>query len=191
MAMSLTSTCTRSQLVMWVVLYLLACAIRDASAFASLSSAGTTPISKLYLSSSSWSPSNSSSQWFPTPMGSSVSAEPRVTSARAYSTPSSNIWSARNPAAGRNRKNCYYKMLGISISADAAEVKQAFRRMVKKYHPGKGSARMIGWIELHGKRDLTYGYPVLLNCPILIFSLVRCQPPRRHDRAIPNDQSSL
>ncbi|KAG7358792.1 heat shock protein [Nitzschia inconspicua] len=83
--------------------------------------------------SSSWSPS--SSKWSPSPMGSSVSAEPRVSSVRAYSGQSSNTWNARNPAAGRNRSNCYYKMLGVSISADSAELKQAFRRLVKQYHP--------------------------------------------------------
>jgi hypothetical protein len=131
--MTLTLKSSSTRLVIWAVL--LACTIRDTSSF-TLLPADKTHISKLYVSSS-WSSWNSSSRWLPTSIGSSVSAEPRVVSTRAYSTSSSNIWSARNPAAGRNRKNCYYKMLGVSISADAAELKRAFRRMVKQYHPGK------------------------------------------------------
>jgi DnaJ domain len=126
----------------WVLLVsaTLVLALHDTSAFFLSPTIKSTVSSETMLHvSSSWSSSSSSSssKWSPSPMGSSVSAEPRVSSVRAYSTPSSNMWNARNPAAGRNRKNCYYKMLGVSVTADSAELKQAFRRLVKQYHPGK------------------------------------------------------
>jgi hypothetical protein len=48
---------------------------------------------------------------------------------------SSSLWSSRNPAAGGKD---YYRILGVPRTAKEPEIKQAFRRLVKQYHPGKG-----------------------------------------------------
>lgn len=48
-----------------------------------------------------------------------------------FSSPS--LWSSRNPAAGGKD---FYRILGVSRTATQPEIKQAFRRLVKQYHPG-------------------------------------------------------
>jgi DnaJ domain len=47
--------------------------------------------------------------------------------------PPSSMWSTRNPSLGGRD---YYRILGVPRTAREPEIKQAFRRLVKQYHPG-------------------------------------------------------
>mmetsp|Transcript_26101 Transcript_26101/g.45981 ORF Transcript_26101/g.45981 Transcript_26101/m.45981 type:complete len:208 (-) Transcript_26101:163-786(-) len=62
-----------------------------------------------------------------------VSSSSFWSSSSSFESPS--LWSARNPAAGRNRHNCYYRLLGVHLDDDGAAIKRAFRQRVKEFHP--------------------------------------------------------
>uniref|UniRef100_A0A2P2LD60 J domain-containing protein n=1 Tax=Rhizophora mucronata TaxID=61149 RepID=A0A2P2LD60_RHIMU len=41
-----------------------------------------------------------------------------------------------NRRAGRaTQKNNYYELLGVSVDSNGPEIKEAYRRLQKKYHP--------------------------------------------------------
>lgn len=143
--MMLIPTCGARWLLL-VSTTLLVAVSPTASAFVSLPMDKSSVPNSVLQVASSWSSSSSSSssqQWIPSPMGSSLSAEPRVSSVRAYSMASSNMRGERYPVAELKRNYCYYKVLGVSQSADSAELKQAFRRLVKNYHPGKKKRKRV------------------------------------------------
>jgi hypothetical protein len=116
----LTSTCSRRRSV-WpaMLLYVLAFFLSfhgKVSAFLPASK----PRSVTHLAVSSYWTSSSSSSFSNNNNNNSFA--------------NSSMWNARNPTT--SRQHCYYKMLGVPIAASQADLKQAFRRLVKQYHPG-------------------------------------------------------
>lgn len=45
-------------------------------------------------------------------------------------------------------KQSFYTVLGVPPSATLGEIKQSYRRLVKKYHPGRFERRILGVLLL-------------------------------------------
>lgn len=51
---------------------------------------------------------------------------------RTQSTTSTSLFMASRPGTGRD----FYKILNVQRNADVAEIKRAYRKLAKEYHPG-------------------------------------------------------
>ncbi|MHA1167012.1 MAG: molecular chaperone DnaJ [Candidatus Hodarchaeales archaeon] len=60
------------------------------------------------------------------------------------------------------RKKDYYKILGVSSDASASEIKKAYRRLAKKWHPDAASKRGVSKAEAEEKfKDINESFAVL------------------------------
>lgn len=82
-----------------------------------------------------------------------------------------------------------HKVLGVSWYADMQEIKTAYRRLAKLYHPGKillsaCDGCMDTVLVPSANADLKFSF-------ILTVFSFRCQPWQRHDGTVSANQSSL
>ena len=59
-----------------------------------------------------------------------------------------------------DKKRDYYEVLGISRSADANEIKKAYRKLAKKYHPDTNAGNPKAEEKF---KEITEAYNVLRN----------------------------
>ena len=64
----------------------------------------------------------------------------------------------------------YYKILGVSRSANADEIKKAYRKMALKFHPDKNSSPDAE----ERFKEIAEAYDVLSDCELFVVLFLRC-----------------
>jgi hypothetical protein len=50
-----------------------------------------------------------------------------------------------NKRAGAEKKKNYYELLGVSVDSNAQKIKEAYRKLQKKYHPDIAGQKVISF----------------------------------------------
>lgn len=53
----------------------------------------------------------------------------------------------RGEGRARAKKKNYYELLGVSTDSNAQEIKEAYRKLQKKYHPDTAGQKVIHFLD--------------------------------------------